>query len=285
LDPIIATYRFTNCYRAADRVSQYLIRKVIYRGSQDADEILFRILLFKFFNRISTWQLLQTTLGDLVWARFDLDRYDEILTDAISRGEPIYSAAYVIPAPQLGARRKHTNHLLLLQQMLGSGLRGRIQASASLAEAFHLLRGYPGLGDFLAYQFLIDINYSTMINFDELDFVIPGPGARDGLCKCFGPAARGIEAELIRYMSDTQEEQFARLGLSFTGLPGRRLQLIDCQNLFCEVDKYARLARPKITGYSGRTQLKQRFTPIEDVLTAWFPPKWGVSVGNRAPPC
>ena len=51
-DSIIASHRFTNCYRAADRVSQYLINEVIYRGSQDADEVLFRILLFKFFNRL-----------------------------------------------------------------------------------------------------------------------------------------------------------------------------------------------------------------------------------------
>ena len=57
-DAIMAAHRFTNCYRAADRVSQYLISEVIYRGSQDPAEVLFRILLFKFFNRISTWQLL-----------------------------------------------------------------------------------------------------------------------------------------------------------------------------------------------------------------------------------
>ena len=115
-----------------------------------------------------------------------------------------------------------------------------------MAKAFQLLRGYPGMGDFLAYQFLIDINYSTVINFDEMDFVVAGPGARDGLHKCFGPGARGIEADLIRYMSDAQEEHFNRLGLSFAGLNGRRLQLIDCQNLFCEVDKYARLAHPEM---------------------------------------
>ena len=49
-------------------------------------------------------------------------------------------------------------------------------------------------------------------------------------------------------------------GFSFRGLNGRRLQLIDCQNLFCEVDKYARLAHPEITGYSGRSRIRQRFT-------------------------
>ena len=127
-DSIIASHRFTNCYRAADRVSQYLINEVIYRGSQDADEVLFRILLFRFFNRISTWRLLHSALGELTWAAFRLDRYDEVLSEAFSRGERIYSAAYVVPPPKLGAQRKHTNHLLLLQQMLRGGLRNKLQS-------------------------------------------------------------------------------------------------------------------------------------------------------------
>jgi hypothetical protein len=139
------------------------------------------------------------------------------------------------------------------------------------------------LGDFLAYQLIIDINYSTLIDFDEMDFVVAGPGARDGICKCFGPEARGVEAELISYMSDTQEQHFARLELCFSGLNGsRRLQLIDCQNLFCEVDKYARAAHPEINGYSGRRRIKRRFRGNDhalndQALTCWFPPKWGIN--------
>ena len=276
-DPILASYRFTNCYRAADRVSQYLIKEVIYRGDQDPAEMLFRIVLFRFFNRISTWQLLISALGEPTWATFRIDRYDQVLTNAVSRGDRIYSAAYVIPAPRLGALRKHTNHLLLLQRMMCSGLRKSIRTSVSMTDAFQVLRSYPGLGDFLAYQLIIDLNYSTLINFDEMDFVVPGPGAKDGIYKCFGPGSRGLDAEIIRYMSDTQEPHFTRLGLNFSDLNGRRLQLVDCQNLFCEVDKYARLAHPEITGYSGRTRLKQRYVPADRALTAWFPPKWGIN--------
>jgi alpha-glutamyl/putrescinyl thymine pyrophosphorylase clade 1 len=254
-----------------------LIKEVIYRGDQDPVELLFRIVLFRFFNRISTWQLLISALGEPTWATFRIDRYDRVLTDAATRSQRIYSAAYVIPSPRLGALSKHTNHLLLLQQMMRSGLRKRIQTSASMADAFQVLRSYPGLGDFLAYQLIIDINYSTLINFDEMDFVVPGPGAKDGIYKCFGPGSRGFEAEIIRYMSDAQEAHLARLGLNFPGLKGRRLQLIDCQNLFCEVDKYARLAHPEIAGYSGRTRLKQRYLPTDQAVTSWFPPKWGIN--------
>lgn len=44
-DPILARHKFTSVYRAADRVSQYLIREVIYAGPQDQDEMVFRVLL------------------------------------------------------------------------------------------------------------------------------------------------------------------------------------------------------------------------------------------------
>jgi hypothetical protein len=153
----------------------------------------------------------------------------------------------------------------------------RIADAGGMRQAFEILRSFPAFGDFLAYQILIDLNYSASLNFDEMEFVVPGPGARDGIRKCFGVAAHGIEAEIIRYMAGTQEEHFGRLGLSFTTLGGRRLQLIDCQNLFCEVDKYARVAHPEVAGVSGRTRIKQAYRHDAARLTAWFPPKWAIN--------
>ena len=258
-------------------MSQFLIQHVAYRGDQTAEETTFRVLLFKFFNRISTWELIKEELGDLRWSDFDPDRINEVLDDAFGQGQRLYSAAYVIPPPRLGATRKHTNHLRLLQTMMEDNLPARLQESPSMDQAFELLRTYPAMGDFLAFQMLIDFNYSTLLDFDEMDYVVAGPGARDGIRKCFGAEARGIEEHVIRYMADTQHEHFARLGLAFSGLLGRPLQLIDCQNLFCEVDKYARVAHPDVRGLSGRSRIKQKFAPIMERVTAWFPPKWGIN--------
>ena len=52
----------------ADRVSQFLITQVCYRGDQSWDEVFFRTLLFKIFNRVSTWRLLTQELGAVTWA-------------------------------------------------------------------------------------------------------------------------------------------------------------------------------------------------------------------------
>lgn len=276
-DPILGGHRFTNCFRASDRVSQFLIREVAYGGPAGTVDIVFRVLLFKLFNRIGTWRLLRDHLGEPTAAGFDVPAYDAVLTRYFAQGRRLYSAAYVVPPPRLGAQRKHTNHLLLLARMLEDGLPEALASSTDMADAFWLLRSYPAIGDFLAYQFLIDINYTSVTDFSEMDFVVPGPGARDGIRKCFGSDSDGIEAEVIAYMARTQQEHFVRLGLTFSGLFGRPLHLVDCQNLFCEVDKYARVAHPSVSGLSGRSRIKQRFRPVSAPVPAWFPPKWGLN--------
>jgi hypothetical protein len=65
-DCVLKKYRFTNTYRACDRVSQYLIRNIIYSGNYDEEDMIFRILLFKLFNKIDTWKLLENTIGDII---------------------------------------------------------------------------------------------------------------------------------------------------------------------------------------------------------------------------
>ena len=71
-DPILQAFKFTNAYRASDRVSQYLISRVIYRDDMpgDAAEVVFRVLLFKLFNRIETWELLEKAVGTVTYAGF-----------------------------------------------------------------------------------------------------------------------------------------------------------------------------------------------------------------------
>jgi len=276
-DPILAKYKFTNVYRASDRVSQYLIRNVIYTGSQSIGEVFFRILLFKVFNRIETWELLKKELGEVTCLEYSFKKYDDILTTALSSGERIFSAAYIMPSgnKSFGHPKKHRNLLLLIEKMIEDEIPNRLSATKSMQKAFEILNSYPMIGDFLAYQYLIDINYSNLTNYSENEFVMPGPGARDGIRKCFKDLGGLNEVEIIKLMADRQEEEFTRLGLDFKTLWSRPLQLIDCQGLFCEIDKYARMAYPEIQ--SRRKRIKQIYKPKTTPIEYWFPPKWGIN--------
>ena len=277
-NPVLAIYKFTNAYRASDRVSQYLIRNVIYRDDlpKARREVFFRILLFKLFNKIDTWEFLEQEIGPITFEEYRFAAYDAVLSRALRTGRRIYSAAYIMPpgSRAFGRSAKHQNHLLLLERMMADELAERLAQTRSMQEGFEKLRAYPTIGDFLAYQFITDINYSELTDFSEMDFVVPGPGARDGLRKCFVDQGGLNEPELIRLMADLQEQEFERLGLDFQSLWGRRLQLIDCQNLFCEVDKYARVAHPEIAGRTGRIRIKQKFVPTPEPIEFFYPPKW-----------
>lgn len=276
-DPILGAHRFTNAYRVADRVSQYLVREVAYKGDQSVDEVAFRVLLFKLFNKVSTWEMLCGEFGQPSARSFDVRQYDATMTRAFEKGVRLYSAAYIMPAAAQGVRRKHLTHLELLRMMLDDRLPQRLAECGSMQAGYDLLLGYRGLGPFLAYQLITDLNYTQVLDFSEMEFVMPGPGALSGIRKCFSDYGGYSEADLIRLVADLQEEEFDARGIRFLDLWGRRLQLIDCQNLFCEVDKYARVAHPDIRGLGGRSQIKQRFQPADAPLPVWFPPKWGLN--------
>lgn len=284
-DPILARHRFTNAYRAADRVSQFLIGQVIYGQGRSMmpREQLFRILVFKLFNKIDTWSLLEARLGPLTWEDFDYGAYDNVLTAAMRDGRRLYSAAYIIPPVKWpdGDGTKHRGHLHLIRTALTGSLGDHLEGATSLGEVFALLKQLPSLGDFLAFQLAIDLNYATLIDFPEDSFVVAGPGARDGIAKCFINAGDYVAEDIIEFVYDRQETEFDRLGLKFQDLWGRRLQLIDCQNLFCEISKYARVAHPDVAGVSGRTRIKQIFNAEPAHHCVWFPPKWGIN--NRLP--
>lgn len=275
-DRILAEHRFTNAYRASDRVSQFLIRNVLYVGDHGPAETVFRTLLFKLFNKIETWQLLEKEFGELRIADFDVAAFDRVLSKARHDGARIYSAAYIMPnAPRHDeSGMKHRTHLDLLAHVLKADLHLRMLDAPSMEALYGMLLSLPSVGPFLAYQYAIDLTYSEYLSFNENDFVQPGPGALNGLSKCFSSLGDYSPAEAIAWVTERQTQEFLDRGLDFKTLWGRPLHLIDCQNLFCEVDKYARVAHPEFSAETGRSRIKQRYSPSGAMPRPWFPPKW-----------
>ena len=285
-DKILQAHRFTNAYRVTDRVSQYLLREVQYRNdrSQAPDEVFFRTLLFKLFNKIDTWEYLEGQLGPIGWQSANLDRLDRVLHTLIDSGRRIYSAAYIMPSPAFGSKRKHSNHLRLLCRMMEDQLPAQVSRASSLRSVYELLLAYPGIGKFLAFQFAIDLNYSSMIDFSEAEFVVAGPGALDGISKCFPNIGSADAERIIMAVTEHQAEEFTSRGLNFPGLFSRPLQPIDCQNLFCEISKYSRVAHPEIKGVANRLRIKQVYKQTaKSICAPLFPPRWKLDVAAIPP--
>ncbi len=277
-DPILREYKFCNVYRSADRVSQYLIRNVIYPDrAYSADDTIFRIILFKIFNKIETRKFLENELGDITLASYDFELFHTLLEKSLQSGSAIYTSAYMSCANKAyGFDKKHQNHLKLIEQMFFTDhIPQKIAACKAFEELYSIFISYPLLGQFMAYQLATDINYSEVVDFNEHSFCKAGPGAERGIKKCFADTKGKSNEYVIERMYDNQEKEFERLGLEFQDLWGRALQFIDCQGLFCETDKYSRAAFPELK--SNRKRIKAHFQPNKNSIDYFFPPKWGIN--------
>ena len=210
---------------------------------------------------------------------FDVNELSQLLSER-QKSVPIFSNAYMMAGSHSKYEYIDTKHRVWLKMIedefvSGHGFR-KILNSSSMSDVYNQLRTYPLIGDFLAYQYTIDFNYSPYLNFDENSFVKAGIGAVRGIKKCFVSYGKSYE-DAIRYTYDHFEELQQRYGYTdFRPLPGREPKLIDLQNCFCETDKYLRAAMPDLR--VGNVRIKQRYKPTENKIDFYFPTDWDVSL-------
>ena len=276
-DEILEGHRFCNAFRASDRVSQYLIKHVIYGEhlSRDPDDVIFRLLLFRFFNSISTWELLEKLYGAPCLGIFDVDRWYKDM----DTGQGLFNGAYMTCGIKThGYDKKHGNYLGLVGDMVKGGVIQLVQRASSLESIYWTLNGYKLVGKFLSYQIATDINYSDVVDFDDNEFTMAGPGAERGIKKVFSNTGGNTPAQIIQWMRQRQAEEFEKRGVpeGVRTLWGHELQAIDIQNCFCETDKYSRVAFPDLG--DGPSRIKQTFKrDPKPVPAPFYPPKWGIN--------
>lgn len=281
-DKIISDNKFTNVYRAADRISQYLIRNVIYKSGVNnltEEDVLLRILVFKVFNKIETWEFIESHIGVISIKTFDVEKISRILSERI-RITPIFNSAYLmtgIHSDYTQYNSKHERWLRMIKsEFVDNKMLSRIKMSKSLRNVYEMLRECPFIGDFLAYQYAIDFNYSPVVNFNENSFVKAGIGAIRGIKKCFLDFGHFNYDDLIYYTQENLELYRERFGyLNFKNLFGREPTLIDLQNCFCETDKYLRAKMPELR--VDNIRIKQRYIRNSNHINYFFPPKWGIN--------
>lgn len=278
-DSILSKYKFTNVYRACDRVSQYLIGNVIYNNIDryTPKDVLLRILVFKIFNKPETWEYLIDEYGDIKEYNFDVKKISELLTER-HKTTPIFNNAYMMTGSHSRynhIKTKHEKWLTMVQEEIIDGhVLDEVLEAKSLEDVYNKLRKCSFLGDFLAYQYTIDLNYSPYINFSENSFVRAGIGAIRGIKKCFSSYGNCYEDAIV-YVKEHIDELQVKYGYDkFKPLPGHEPTLLDLQNCFCETDKYLRERMPQLQ--VDNVRIKQKYKESDKPLLFVFPDKWNV---------
>ena len=145
-DPIFKTYKFTNVYRATDRVSQYLIRNVIYKNIKryKPEDILLRILVFKIFNKIETWEYLEQNLKNAL----TVDTFDphniSILLSKRQEHAPIFNNAYMMTGSHKAYDYLPTKHekwlTMVKKEFIENNLFLKIIDAPSMKDVFYVFR-------------------------------------------------------------------------------------------------------------------------------------------------
>ncbi|UCR74104.1 phospholipid-lipopolysaccharide ABC transporter [Klebsiella virus vB_KpnM-20] len=115
-----------------------------------------------------------------------------------------------------------------------------------------------GLGPFLAYQVWVDFTYNPDYPFSENHFTIAGPGCRAGIDLLFLDKDGMTHEECIFWLRDNQDDVYRQYGYDRNAFWSaeepydRCMNVMQLENMFCELSKYTRCVEAVMRGEKPR---------------------------------
>ena len=264
-DKILQKYRFCNVRREHDKETKWLIKNLCQGNLTYKNKIL-NITLFRLINKSKTIEI----FGPIDFSNPDLENIKQkIKTFENQNPSYIYfSNAFFTSGPKTAANKlfpEEPNMVIkiikLAQSYNQQNIVREITKSNNPKQVFEILKSFNGLGDFLAYQIFVDFTYIPEFPFSENEFVIAGPGCKNGLNLIFEDLGGLGYEEALFWLRDNQNEIFSQFNYNpkelFSDLPeeDRHLNIMSLENCMCEISKYLRAlsgsGRPRIR-YNGK---------------------------------
>jgi hypothetical protein len=260
-DPVLAKYKFTNIHRSDDRVSQWVIDKLIEPATARGDEHLwFTLLIARLINWPPTLQaLINKGVIPCAPEDFDADMFEHTLERIKNDGKKVYSGAYMLYPTKMepGGNKSRA----VAKYIIGSAIENADNVRAALWNADSVmsiekfvaeLSKCFGISTFIAGQVAADLTYTGMDVEDLYTYAPIGPGSSRGLNYLLGraPFATWKQKEFNAELSNVYGEIVDKLEIV-------DMTLHDVQNCMCEFSKYCRAVlsegKPKTT-YQPETE-------------------------------
>jgi hypothetical protein len=255
-DPILRAWRFCNVRREDDKVTEWF-RANIRGPLRNDSKVLFATIAFRWFNTIFTGEILKSYLLKGEWPRHEIEY---MLGSYREEGIQIFTGAFMINSAP--GKPKHVDVLDNLSWVRGnthSPFFGRAPEGLTKEQFFNEVLRIPRLGNFAAYQVVVDLQYTYLLESapDLQTFTVAGPGCAKGLGLCF-------HEDPTHFKYGSKADQVAMLTWMRSLLADSRdsvlwpsawppFYLSDIENGLCEYAKWR-------SGHAG-LRLKRKFTP------------------------
>lgn len=251
-DPIFREFRFCNIFREDDRTTLWFSSRFREPHRMDV-EVLLGTIIFRWFNRISTGEIL---LNEHLLIDWDAEKARKALVEV----KPLVTGAYIIKTPN--GLNKLDGVISCCQTAWDqrADLQDSIYCASTLETAHRELMNLPFLGSFMAYELVTDLAHTCYLDLaEDLDtWAAVGPGAARGLGRLtandpskFSYTSVKSQRAMLEIMRELLE--CSRLK-EYWRWQGRRWRMREVEHTLCEFDKYERTRL-------GQGQPKQRFEP------------------------
>jgi len=249
-DPILQEFKFCQVFREDDRTTRWFA-KHIREPLRDDPKVLMATVIFRWFNLINTGRTLLEHDLLLNW-----DRKKAI--EEITKQPKWITGSYIIKTPnrmdKVTGVAECISHMWSDRNYLISALLTCVaNEESSLEDTWNLLRDYPYMGPFMAYEVVTDLRWTHFLeNADDiLTWANAGPGAMRGLNRLtgrdlsFSQRSHDWNKEM-NDLYDVMVKESPRIWFNRKDLP---YEMREIEGGLCEFDKYSRILKDE-----GRTR-------------------------------
>ena len=243
-DPILQQFKFCQVFREDDRTTRWF-KKYIREPLKDDPSVLMATVIFRWFNLIDTGRTLIKHNLHLDW-----DRKRAI--EEITKQPKWITGAYIIKTPngmdKVSGVAECISHMWNDREILVNKI---VSENMNLEETWKLLRDYPYMGPFMAYEVVTDLRHTYLLKNanDIVTWANAGPGAMRGLNRLTGRALGFCKRshDWNKEMNVLYKTVIQRLNKWI--LINRSYEMREIEGGLCEFDKYSRIAKGE-----GRTR-------------------------------
>jgi hypothetical protein len=258
-DKVLQTNFFTNPYRENDKVTVWF-RDNIRDPLRNSPEVLMATIIFRWFNRITT--------GELLLEKGQLTRWREKRTIAMleraRKNGPVFTGAFMIKVGNgpPGSKIRMVCEAITALWKDRKNLVSICEEEGDLQSLWLALKTYRGLGGFMSYEIVCDLRYTYLLEnaTDKFTWCNLGPGAVRGLARLngtfndktgFAKLERGWMDDMLHLLAATRKKL-----VQAKKMPS--IEMREIEHSLCEWDKYerARLGQGKMKRKYNATGVK-----------------------------